>query len=509
MAELTPSQLVYKGCFRTPSGAFGCTLVNHALGSGAGQYIAFDPAGNGGAGSLFVTSHLTEKNAGGITGRFSFGKVLEISLATPVIAETLAGLNTCTVLQNAVDPFEGAGTDGGDSNLHTGGMMVDGSNLYLTSYEYYDGNGNQSLTHFRRPKNLSTTGQVLGPLRLENSVTPAQKAGYWSGYIAPVPADHQVAIGNNWLVGQCGIAITSRTSQGPSIYGVDLADFGVTDPVPLDPLLYYPSDHPLEPNGSPNPGYSVQSEYWNGTSRIHSAVLVSGFDSLLFFGKQGIGPWCYGTGTECADPCVLPKGTHAYPYRNQIWHYNINEILAATNPWDFQAYTASQPDLWPITIPFTTCTLYAYELGGVGYDITNQTLYVAGMHDDTTRLIIHVFEIDGTPPVGATLSATPSTVRAGQSATVTWADIGTPHVEDWIGLFSSSASDSQRAEWFYLDASKVIPGLAVGAAGNFSFPIPGKMRSGTYNCRLFSGSSGAKLATSAAFTVQGKKVRIR
>lgn len=374
MSQLQQSDLTYLGAFRCPSGKFGSTQPNQGFGANAGEAMGFHPGGNGGLGSLFVSGHVWEQRVG------------EISIPTPVNTTNLASLNTTTVLQNLVEATEGhwadacpAGTTIG--SIRVGGLMVSGSDLIQTIYIYYDASSFQTLSHFKRPLNLSTTGQVSGPYQLQDASNTALKAGFFSGYVCPIPASHQAALGGKpALTGNCGLAIIIRTSFGPAIFGFDPADLGEVSPVPANAVCYYTSTHHTL---SGNDGWAVQSDIWNGSSRVRGMVLPDGFDSVLFFGRQGTGPWCYGTGANCGDPCVSSSGTHSYPYRYQIWHYALSELLNAAHPWDII------PEIWTFDLPFASCD---HELGGVAYDEANKKIYVAQLQPDATRLIIHVFQ---------------------------------------------------------------------------------------------------------------------
>jgi hypothetical protein len=104
------------------------------------------------------------------------------------------------------------------------------------------------------------------------------------------------------------------------------------------------------------------------------------------------------------------------------------------------------------------------------------------------------------PP--ATLTATPSTVAAGASVTVTWSDIASPMPGDWIGLYVPGASDSALIAntWIYVSCSQVTESGAV-ASGSCSFQIPASLNPGMYELRLFANNSLVRLAKSDAFTV--------
>jgi hypothetical protein len=73
------------------------------------------------------------------------------------------------------------------------------------------------------------------------------------------------------------------------------------------------------------------------------ALFPRGTRSVLFFGTQGTGTFCYGEGTAdkslvgkptsdgstwCYDPDGSSKGTHAYPYVAEVWAYDVAELAA-------------------------------------------------------------------------------------------------------------------------------------------------------------------------------------
>ena len=68
---------------------------------------------------------------------------------------------------------------------------------------------------------------------------------------------------------------------------------------------------------------------------ITGMVFPSGTRTVLFFGKHGMGNYCYGTGGssggDCFDPDDSSKGIHSYPYRSQVWAYDANDLIAVKN----------------------------------------------------------------------------------------------------------------------------------------------------------------------------------
>ena len=66
-------------------------------------------------------------------------------------------------------------------------------------------------------------------------------------------------------------------------------------------------------------------------------------------------------GAYCYDPTNSYKGPHAYPYRYQIWAYDLNDFAAVKagtkQPWDVVPY-----GVWPLELPTPESTT---TLGGV------------------------------------------------------------------------------------------------------------------------------------------------
>ncbi len=104
-----------------------------------------------------------------------------------------------------------------------------------------------------------------------------------------------------------------------------------------------------------------------------------------------------------------------------------------------------------------------------------------------------------TPPLPATLSASPASINAGDSSAVSWNSIANPTPMDWIGLFASGAADANYSKWVYVSCSQTA--ATAQAAGSCMFTIPPATAPGQYEFRLFANNGSTKLATSASITV--------
>lgn len=368
--------LIYQGAFRVPG------VVLHGNGSSTFAYggtgLAFNPKNN----SLFMVGHTW------------YQEVAEISVPEVRSNASVNALATATLLQPFAEMTEGRlpSVNPGDPNgIQIGGLLPYRDKLYATAFAYYDGNGTQSVSHFVSGQDLSVRGDVGGPYRVGQT-------GYTSGYMGLVPAAWQSALGGPVLNGQCCLNIISRTSYGPALFTIDPADIGVKDPAPATPLVYYPGNRPLA-------AWDATSPYFNGTTQVKGVVFPEGTRSVLFFGRQGLGTFCYGTGGaggECNDPTDRSKGTHAYPYAHYVWAYDALDLVAVKNgekqPWDVKPYA-----IWSLDLP-NVHTSGAAILAGAAYDPATGRIFVSQAFGDGDRPLIHVFttgtlpSLDPPPP---------------------------------------------------------------------------------------------------------------
>jgi hypothetical protein len=437
-----PSNLVYEGAFRLPPGVHegpNTTEWEHMNGLATfnfgGWAMAFNPDKN----SLFVT------------GNTQGAMVAEVSIPTPVVSRDLSALNTAVLMQDFADPTETLIDDvnpGSPNAKKIGGMLPYQGKLYVTGYDYYDGLETQIVSHFVANPDLSVLGDVQGAFALNapgcdrNDSATFPKclgAGFFDGYFGLVPLEWQSAFGGRVVNGNCCLGVISRTSYGPALFTIDPVHLGVT-PLPVTPLLYYPTDHPLlEPDktlcldpATCHPivdGWSLNSTLFNGTSEVKGVAFPNGWRSVLFFGRHGglggatgvpgLGQFCYGPGTEdpllagkpfveivsdvavptgdnyCYDPEDNSKGVHGYPYYYYVWAYDANDLAAvasgAKQPWDVKPYA-----VWELNdLPFPTL---GATRASMAFDQQNGRIFIAQYQADavdlnTTLSVIHVFKV--------------------------------------------------------------------------------------------------------------------
>ena len=163
--------------------------------------------------------------------------------------------------------------------------------------------------------------------------------------------------------------------------------------VAASPLLYYTAEHPtLGHWDGANPTYGA-------TIQMGGLAIIDGTRTALYVGRNGTGPNCYGNGTSnqslngtygpdgakwCYDPTTSDKGSHAYPYRYQVWAYDLNDFAAVKEgrkqPWEVVPY-----GVWPFDLPTPEPSV---KLGGVGYDAARQILYISQLGRRQGRLLL-------------------------------------------------------------------------------------------------------------------------
>jgi hypothetical protein len=389
-----PANLVYQGSFQLPN--IPCQSPTYACFPYGGTALAYDPANNG----LFIVGHI-------------YGQLTaEISIPTPAQNSAPSALPTATLIQPFTSALEGKinAVNPTDPNAHyIGGQLVYNGRLIISVESSYDGAGTQSTSHFARPLDLTTASPFVGPVKV-GTLYP----GFVSGYMTPIPTEWQSLLGGPALTGNCCLAIAGFQSNGPSVSVFNPDDIGTDNPVPATVLVGYPNSKPL------GTGWGTQSTLYNGSTSITGVAFPDGTRSVLFFGVQGTGPFCYGPGTSdealagttqastgdtwCYDPSNSSKGTHAYPYVDQVWAYDANDLLQVKNGSE-QDYQATPYKVWTLTLPYNNIN-GSNRIGGVAYDPANNLLYISEscVYNYCTP-VIDVYAVEMDPQAASTTSA--------------------------------------------------------------------------------------------------------
>jgi chitodextrinase len=397
------TDLVYQGSFAVPHTIPpGC---NEGL-NGGGKELAYNPINN----SLFIVGN----------DQCQFTSELNIP---STLGQSYSSLPVTSFRQNAVDALEGQLTSiGVGGSPVIGGQLVYNGRLYISAYASYNGGNTQQTSHFIRPLNLSTTGQLEGPYRI--SPLPI---GMHDAYFGLIPAEWRTLLGGPVLNGNCCISIIALSSFGPALFSMDPTHVGVSQDA--SPLLYYPDTHKYN-FGLNAPAGAYMSELMT----VGGLAFPNGTRSVLFVGRTGLTDFCYGTGTTdhaldhtlvssgspeiyCYDPEVESHGGHASSYGANIWAYDANDLAAVKagtkNPWDVQPYAN-----WQFAMPFG-----GHAVSSAAYDPDTSRLFVAQQYGVGSWPIIHVYKINTNTPADTTPPSQPTNLTAvadSSSVTLSW-----------------------------------------------------------------------------------------
>lgn len=319
-------------------------------------------------------------------------KFAEVSTPTSLGTGTYNTLPTVTTQQPLVSlasRISNLGQSGANPDRLGGMLALDDGRIVASYYRYYDASLSMQLSHVLLDSGDLATANVT-PLRKVGSGIMSGStdvtAGFTGGYMSRVPAEHQATLGGSYVTGQGCLSIIGRTSYGPSLFSFDPGGLSSGN-VSVTPLLYYTQAHQLRQFDSTN-------DYFNGTTKLDGVCVVKGSNSVLFFGRHGTGTLFYGTAQNTDptapnyDPTSTASGFHAYPYRYQVWAYDIDDLeavrLGSKQPWE------PQPVVWELTL---THSYLAKTLGGAGYDEANNRIYLNVEDASNGKPVFEVVEV--------------------------------------------------------------------------------------------------------------------
>jgi hypothetical protein len=388
LPRLSKAQLVYEGAFLPPAEGY--------------RYGAYGLGWSVLRQSLFASGEGSKILAG------------EFGVPDVRIAASPDALATAPARQALADP-----TDGRYGLAYPGGLATDfgrwggflpvGNKLISKVFHYYDSSGRQIASDFVSSLDLSVPNDTIGPFKiggrtLEGFITEAEVAaseaagqtitttGFTSGVMGAIPSEWQAALGGKVAAGAALSSIIWRQCFGPCAFVFD-PDQLTADVVPK-PLVYYTQKYPtLGLWGGETPGDAgarqPASPYFNGTTDINGIVFPEGTRTMMFLGRHGIGPFCYGS-TCLPDECQMVKcgqWNHAPPYYSYYWLYDAADFLRVKRgeikPWEVKPYEVGILDL-----PFATAMGF---LTGAAWDPATRRIFVG--QEQNERQIIHVYRV--------------------------------------------------------------------------------------------------------------------
>lgn len=344
----------YAGAFRVPADMFGISELNYSEGP-----IEYNAARN----TIYLVGHTYQQ---------AIAEFLVPGLLTTTV---LTDLNMAAaprqVFASVLDRTGGGNPQALDRIASL--KLVDspsGPELLVNAYEYYDAPADNSHTTLvvRDPDDLAGS-RVDGYFSLGGGA-------HASGWISPIPAAYQTALGGTWITGSSsGMPIIGRLSVGPSAFVFDpLLIVGTTTapgPVPTSALLDYDLAAPLHDDLSNDMG---DNDLWTHLSRAVYGFIVPGTRSYVTLGHSGgHGPAgvCYkcvpmGETAECGGYCSRDPNDYSLYY----WLFDVDDLVAvhagtmmpsAVRPYAHGAFPAAFP---------------TNELGGGAYDVASGLLYL-------------------------------------------------------------------------------------------------------------------------------------
>lgn len=371
--RIQSTDLTYLGTINITHSDGTCPETSYSRGTG----LTYNPAGNGGAGSFYISGRMTNHCVAEIT--------------KPSVG------GTATFIQNYTEPTNGTWSQIADcyNGCFIGGHLLYNNNLYLTAVSYYDAGYNQTKSLWRHNLTLSNHSGMVGPV----AAGPGNQ-GMYNQYMDNVPAAFQAMLGGPAVIGGCCVPITSRTSLGPALYAFDPERPGT-----VTPLLGYPDGHQtLNPFGA-----SGSHPEANPTTRMAGVSFVEGTDTILFVGTTGKGQYCYG-GSECSDPMYSEyKGVHAYPYVHYMWAYDVDDLAAV------KAGTKQMWDVLPYAhweLPNIGAVVDEWSATGMAFDPAAKLLYVLKARESNGAIWpqIHVYSVNVTAATTSTPPPAPNSL---------------------------------------------------------------------------------------------------
>lgn len=220
------SNLNYLGSFRMPN--------NFAY---AGGGITINQQGYNSQTTLLSIANVQNPSSDFLrAGEFS----IPMTLTNVTSSTTISSIVRSTLLRptpTPLDPFEGGiSTSGvqGELNQIGGFRTLSNNKLLMTYFSGYENESSYGV-FYRRPFDLSATGQVEGPFVVIDPVHQ-QNSRWTAGWMCNIPdtpvngINYQTVLGGDVLAGTNGLSIISNGSDGPSAIAFNTADInGVLD----------------------------------------------------------------------------------------------------------------------------------------------------------------------------------------------------------------------------------------------------------------------------------------
>ncbi len=380
---LTLSDLNYAGAFRVNGNTFGSSSVEYTN----KHILAINSTTN----NLLMTGASTE-NARDV-GEFEIP-----ALST---SETLADLSIASNTQPFVDLFDQIPTRTIDADEGNGigiyGMYEYNNNIIVNYAVYYDAGGpfaDETTFVKRNSTDIDASAVDVG------GAYKLQGAALASGWISPIPAAWQAALGGDHISGfSAGTtrAILSRLSMGPSAYVFDIDDLingppanGATISTTAAMSFPYPNGLGIANTGDVDNELLTPGEIWNNATEANYCFIVPNSDTYLCVGHQA----GFTSGLDYKvrnDTSQTDWGDYdavsANDYRNIYMMFDVNDLVSAKNgsiaTYDIEPYE------WGTFSPVYggDSATGINQISGATFDPETGRLYVAIANGDPDQMV--------------------------------------------------------------------------------------------------------------------------
>lgn len=379
--RIAQSDLTYIGSMRGPTAVISGTTNGQY--EGGTWSCAYNPSNH----SLFMC------------GRSVSPRVGEFALTTFSTSPTFSNWSIGSVIQAAVDPTEGGLNTLSNSfspkeNFYIQGVhKITSTEILVQAWIYYNANNRNHKSFWRRPLNLSTTGQVSGAMQAVNTSVDlsgtgnTMTPGAWGRYMCPIPSDWQASFGYPMFSGGGGGSAQSSHTSGPSFFPYDPDNLSPSSTLTIPCYLYYPLTDKVFPPANP-------VVYWSNASSVGGAAFPSGRRSVLYLVASGSGEEWYGLPTDHvpSDPYRSAKEYHCPPYVFYIFEYDVLDLLAVKA--GTMAVSDPVPNVWALNLPNDNGGKLRF---GMTFDEVNRNLYVVtGSNASGTTSnypVVHAFHL--------------------------------------------------------------------------------------------------------------------
>lgn len=381
------SDITYQGSFLIPNTIGG---VDYTFGGGA---LGMGPP-NAGKSTLIVSAGV---------GGGNWDKLVQVNIPTPSVSTPPTATSV--------------GTPG---SVGVTFSVTSGVQQQLTGSLYWAPTGKTIISGMGSFSNTSDDRQTFVSCNTPfSSFNAPQKAvggasiRLGAGAMSPFPPEWAALFGKPAYIATGPHSIDANCENGPGLYGFDPADVDGSGDVTTVPYLAYP--YTGLGKWRTGTGSQAGTSFFTEVHQVVACAVVPNTRSAIFIGCRAMGTGCdyyttdpvdnqgnvntgplqcygasSGNGGACVDPCRTDgKGPHGYPYRLNIWAYDLADLYNVKQGLTTSYFPLPYLDQGvPGSLGSNGCFDLYYTSGC--YDPVASVLYLSENKNPT---IIHCFHI--------------------------------------------------------------------------------------------------------------------